>query len=183
MRPLTGFLAVLLLSGLAVGQATFGPDHPHWTPPGAYAAPFVPLVSTPSVSAETIPTPSVRLGLLSPTVGASNATGSNASGAANATLSLNLTAPAAEFAPLTWYGPAAHQRVEAGVAEEAESLRRGSGFESGAALFQDSYGAAQLAAGSRPRGHATPTYTNPDVARVNDTNGLVKFRGKTEHVE
>lgn len=54
-------------------------------------------------------------------------------------------------------------------------------FDSGAARSEDSYGAAELA--SRFHSHkATRVYTNQDVAQVNDTNGLVKFGTKTEHL-
>ena len=54
------------------------------------------------------------------------------------------------------------------------------GIELGAAMFQSSYGVAQLAS-TISRGKAKRVYTNQDVASVNDTNGLIKFRGKLEH--
>jgi hypothetical protein len=54
-------------------------------------------------------------------------------------------------------------------------------YESGAATSQDSYGAAELKSWSHPR-KATKIYTNQDVSQVNDTNGLVKFGNKTEHL-
>jgi hypothetical protein len=54
-------------------------------------------------------------------------------------------------------------------------------FESGAARSQDSYGAAELKSWSHPR-KAAKVYTTQDVAQVNDTNGLVKFGNKTEHL-
>ena len=47
-------------------------------------------------------------------------------------------------------------------------------------MFQSSYGAAQLV-GTGVRAKAKRVYTNQDVASVNDSNGLIKFRGKVEH--
>jgi hypothetical protein len=55
------------------------------------------------------------------------------------------------------------------------------GFDLGAAMSQDSYGAAELKSWSHPR-KAAKIYTNQDVTQVNDTNGLVKFGNKTEHL-
>ncbi len=54
-------------------------------------------------------------------------------------------------------------------------------FDFGAARSQASYGAAVLASLHHP-GKAAKIYTNQDVAQVNDTNGLVKFGNKTEHL-
>jgi len=57
-----------------------------------------------------------------------------------------------------------------------------SGFELGAASFEDSVGAAQLLA-SRPQQRPARTITNDDIARLNQQNGTVQFRGKTEKIE
>jgi hypothetical protein len=65
--------------------------------------------------------------------------------------------------------------------ESGPSTKTSEGFESGAAMSQDSYGAAELKSWSHPR-KAAKIYTNQDVAQVNDTNGLVKFGNKTEHL-
>ncbi len=51
----------------------------------------------------------------------------------------------------------------------------------GAATSQMDYGVAQLA-GIAPRKKAKKTYTNPDVAGVNDATNTIKFRGKVEQV-
>jgi hypothetical protein len=61
------------------------------------------------------------------------------------------------------------------------SSRLSDGFDMGASRSDTSYGAAELAARSHPR-KAAKVYTNQDVAQVNDTNGLVKFGTKTEHL-
>jgi hypothetical protein len=64
---------------------------------------------------------------------------------------------------------------------DTETTRSLEGFESGAAMSQDSYGAADLKSWFHLR-KAAKVYTNQDVAQVNDTNGLVKFGNKTEHL-
>jgi hypothetical protein len=61
------------------------------------------------------------------------------------------------------------------------SAFRSERFDFGAARSQDSFGAAELKSWSHPR-KAARLYTNQDVAQVNDTNGLVKFGNKTEHL-
>ncbi len=64
---------------------------------------------------------------------------------------------------------------------EDDDLANPGGFEFGAATFQSSYGVARLMA-ENGRRKAMRVYTNPDVARVNDNNGMVRYRGKTEQV-
>jgi|HubBroStandDraft_6_1064221.scaffolds.fasta_scaffold191569_3 hypothetical protein len=82
---------------------------------------------------------------------------------------------------------ASSQQVEANEAtadadvNETSTSSKSDGFNSGAARSQDSYGAAELASRFHP-GKAAKVYTNQDVAQVNDTNGLVKFGNKTEHL-
>ncbi len=55
-------------------------------------------------------------------------------------------------------------------------------FNSGAARFQGSYGVAQLM-GNQLRRKATRVYTNPDVARLNDSNGVIRYGGKLAHLD
>src|SRR5438477_12681772 len=80
-------LSVLALCGFATAQVTvisgyasnWAPGYSIYQTPGAHAAPFVPLVTTPSVSIETgMPTQ----------IGASNATTGNVAGATNSAISL-----------------------------------------------------------------------------------------------
>src|ERR1700733_8931570 len=73
MRSLKTLSIILLLSGLAAAQATvIGGTASNWVPAyGVYAAPFVPLVTTPSVTFATV-SPSAA--------GASNATFGNVAG-------------------------------------------------------------------------------------------------------
>jgi hypothetical protein len=60
MRQLWIISTILLLSGLAAAQVTVVSGYAgDWrVPPGAYSTPFVPLVSTPSVSLNSPPSPS-----------------------------------------------------------------------------------------------------------------------------
>src|SRR5580704_8138461 len=106
MRKLSVLCLILLLSGLAAAQATIiGGTAGNWVPAyGVYAAPYVPLVTTPSVTLSTV-SPS--------SAGASNATWGNVAGATNATLSDEFVAqpPVGVFTEPVWYGPSAAVEV------------------------------------------------------------------------
>ena len=184
MRQLTVFCIAIILPALAAGQAIVSSgyiiDSP---PPGAYAQPFVPRLSTPSMSFEDVST--------SP-VGASNATAGNVAGATNATLSVFPAGAVVQHPPSMVLGPE-NWLIESGAEVEAraEAESRGEAtasaetrpLELGVASFQDSYGVAQLAASSRARQQAKRLYTNLDVDRMNQMTGMVKYRDKTERVE
>jgi hypothetical protein len=125
---------LLLLSGLSAAQANGEATVVSgYATTGAYSAPIVPLVNTPSISLEG---PPLQVGISDRT-----------------------------------------QAAEVGVANSATSER----FDLGAARSDDSYGAAELASRFHPA-KAARIYTNQDVAQVNDTNGLVRFGNKTEHL-
>ena len=177
MRLVTILCTLVLLCGFAAAQATMiGGYASNWTPAyGVYAAPFVPLVTTPSVSLSTF-SPSAA--------GASNATGNLVAGATNSTLSMVNTPPQTVLTIPTWYGPTPAQ-VVAGVtaSETAEPARHGHGFATGSASFQVNHGLAELAGLSRPAGKATRTFTNDDVSRMNQNTGTVKYDGKTEKIQ
>ena len=176
MRQLAGFWMVLLMSGLAAGQAD-------WTPPGTYAQPFIPRTATPSASFDSVMTPSLTLDSPSPVVGATNATAGNVAGAGNSTSSVVTTGqPVYYYQPL-WYAPGVqpYGNVDEFISPAQTPGRTPGGFEFGAATFQSSYGVARLMA-ENSRRKAMRVYTNPDVARVNDNNGMVRYRGKTEQV-
>ena len=177
MRQLTGFLMVLLFSGLAAGQAD-------WIPPGTYAEPFVPRLATPSASFESVMTPTLALSSPSLVVGASDATAGNVAGAGNATSSVVTTGEPVYYNQPLWYAPGVqpYEGMEEFTSPAtAVSRPAPGGFEFGAATFQSSYGVARLMA-ENGRRKAMRVYTNPDVARVNDNNGMVRYRGKTEQV-
>ena len=178
MRRLMIAFSFLALCGLASAQVTvisgyasnWAPGYSVYQTPGAYAAPFVPLVTTPSVSIETgLPTQ----------IGASNATAGNLAGATNATISI--------VAPNMSASPGVQSAQEVAPRPESEPSTQGaaastSGFEFGAASFEGSLGAAQLPV-YRPQQRPARIITNDDIARLNQQNGTVQFRGKTEKIE
>jgi len=186
MGPLKSLSLVLLLSGLALGQATtIGGYASNWAPPyGVYAAPFVPLVVTPSV----------RLATVSPSAaGASNATFGNVAGARNATLDIPPgPPPVGVFTVPVWYGPKPQGTALAGIHREREmemEMRGMAGMtheeqarplEVGLASFQHTHSVTQLMAGAGPARKASRTYTNADIDRFNQSTGNVKYDGKTE---
>lgn len=178
MRQLSVLCLLCLLCGFAFAQASIiGGTASNWAPAyGVYAAPYVPLVVTPSVTLSTVsPSP----------VGASNATWGNVAGASNATLSEEFVAhpPVGVYTRPVWYGPSAtahtggamHRRMQGEKEQEGRS-----GFVSG--VSEGTWSVAQLMSGSTPAGKASRTYTNQDVNRMNDGNGTVKYRGKTQHI-
>ncbi len=175
MRLLNPLCMVLLLSGLAAAQATvIGGTASNWAPAyGIYAAPFVPLVTTPSVTLATV-SPSAA--------GASNATFGNTAGASNATLSIVSQPPVGVYTEPVWYGPSAAVETPAEPTPEGRPSHRARAFEVGFASWQSSESVAHLMAGSTGAKKAARTYTNQDVDQVNQKNGTVRYRGKTEHI-
>lgn len=182
MRSLKTLSMILLLSGLAAAQATvIGGTASNWVPAyGVYAAPFVPLVTTPSVTLATV-SPSA--------VGASNATFGNVAGATNATLSYVSQPPAGAYTQAiwspsytqpTWLNPSAAGETPAEAMPESRPMHRA--FNVGVASWQSSESAAHLMASSTPSKRAARTYTNQDVEQENQKNGMVKYDGKTEHI-
>jgi len=188
MRFVSVVCMLLLLCGFAAAQATvIGGTASNWAPAyGVYAAPFVPLVTTPSVTLSTV----------SPTaVGARNATFGNVAGAVNSTLSPEFVAeppvgvytepvwygepPAGVYAEPLRYGPSAemqpgHMRPHHEAAEQA--------FDFMVSPRESRESVARLMAGAGPARKASRTYTNQDVDQVNQKNGMVKWDGKTEHI-
>lgn len=177
MRPLMIFCTLLLLCGLAAAQATaIGGYASNWPPSyGVYAAPFVPLVTTPSVS----------LGTYSPSAtGASNATSGLVAGATNATLSMVAPPPQGVLTVPQWYGPTPEFGPSvAEVAREHARHHKMHGGDFGAASFQSTTGLATLAGLSRPQGKAARTYTNADIDRINQNTGTVKWDNKSEKIQ
>ena len=184
MRSIYVLCGLLLLCGLAAGQATtIGGTANNWAPAyGVYAAPFVPLVTTPSVTLSTV----------SPmAVGASNATFGNVAGATNATLSDEFIAepPVGVYTEPNWYGPSAPVAALAVAMyppppprHEGGHEARERGFDFVVAAIESTASVATVRAGAPSTGKASRTYTNQDVDRQNQNNGLVKWDGKTEHI-
>jgi hypothetical protein len=178
MRRLLIAFSLLALCGLASAQVTvisgyasnWAPGYSVYQTPGAYAAPFVPLVTTPSVSIETgQPTQT----------GASNATAGNVAGATNATISI--VAPNMSAARGVQSAPEVASRPESEPSTQSAAPST-AGFEFGAASFEGSLGASQLPT-SRLQQRPARIITNEDIARLNQQNGTVQFRGETEKIE
>ena len=178
MRMLSVLSLLVLLSGLAAAQATLiGGTASNWVPAyGIYGAPYVPLVTTPSVTLSTV----------SPyAVGASNATFGLVAGATNATLSPEFVGepPVGVYTQPVWYGPSG----ETGEAPLPRGHMHGATKEQAAFDFVRSswgerMGAARLMAAAGPARKASRTYTNQDVDLMNQKTGTVTYRGKTEHM-
>src|SRR5271154_6057486 len=129
MRSLKTLSMILLLSGLAAAQATvIGGTASNWVPAyGVYAAPFVPLVTTPSVTLATVsPSPA----------GASNATFGNVAGASNATLSIVSQPPVGAYTEPVWYGPSAGLEAPVEPMAEGRQARGVHAFNVGTASWQ-----------------------------------------------
>jgi hypothetical protein len=186
MRPVAMFCTLVLLPGFcaaqAGGQATVISGYAGtWAvPPGAYALPSSPLVTTPSI--ESVPPPLI--------VGASSATGANIVGASNSTLAAEPGTGAEQGVSYPLWTPAFFPQLAPQLAPFSSGSRQESrpaeaqdgSFDLGLATFQSDYGAARLAANSGPRSHAAKTYTNDDLARLQQNTGEVKFRDKSEHL-
>jgi len=178
MRLASVFCLVLLLCGFAAAQATIiGGTAGNWVPAyGVYAAPYVPMVTTPSVTLATV----------SPVaVGASNATWGNVAGATNATMSSEFVAdpPVGVYTEPVWYGPSAAVAVPAGPMHARRHAQREEGaFDFIASPRESTVSVAILSKEAGPARKASRTLTNQDVDRVNQTNGTVKYKGKTEHI-
>ena len=182
MRSVMVFSAVLLLCGFALGQATVvNGTAGNWIPSyGYYAAPIVPLVTTPSVSLSTVsPDP----------VGARNATWGNVAGATNSTLSIVNDPPQSVYTQPVFYQPAPssavvvieppaphHEMMEMHGEHHMEHHRA---YDYVAGYDMD--GIAAMAKSSNGK-KATKTYTNDDIDKMNQSTGMVKYDGKTEQM-
>lgn len=162
----------LFVLGFVLLCCAFASAQDAWIYPGQYAEPSAPRLSTPIAYPGAFPTPILTLDTPPLAVGASNSTLQNATGS-----------PVYYNQPLM-YEPGV-QYVQASSVPSAQSFPAASGgknrIDLGAATSQMDYGVAQLA-GIAPRKKAKKTYTNPDVAGVNDATNTIKFRGKVEQV-
>ncbi len=182
MRPYLVLIAVVLMAVAAFAQQ---PVPLRGYSPCLYGCgPFVPLVTTPMVSLQTVsPNP----------VGASNATTGLIAGATNSTLSEIQGSTSSEYTVAVWYQggaplttpqvrlwPAPLGRAARPMHEEhgpREAEREGWTYFTGPEHTADAAQAAGEAKGLKKAGHV---YTNDDVTRQNDANGTVKHGGKTE---
>jgi hypothetical protein len=184
MRLFTVFCAALFLSTLALGQA----------PEYYRSGPYVPLVTTPSVSLQTVsPSP----------VGATNATTGLIAGARNATLSLVNGNTSSVYTEAVWYsGGGAPVISNPAVSLEARPLHRGEMHgemrmerreheraEAGPrnwtyfAALEETSSPVEASASAKGGRKATRTITNQDIDQENQKTGIVKYGGKTEEIK
>ena len=136
-------------------------------------------------------------------VGASNATTGLIAGATNSTLSQINGSTSSVYTEAVWYqggaplttpevnlwpepaGREMHAMRHPGPTEaghehgRVKEERQGWLFFTGAEYTADVVAAASAGKGARKAGHV---YTNDDVTRQNDNNGVVKYRGKSEKI-
>jgi len=173
MRTLSALCLVILLCGFAAGQATIiGGYASNWGPAyGWYlAAPFVPFLTTPAISLTSV-TPSP--------VGASSTAFGLVAGATNSTLSLPTQAVSGYTQPV-WYNAPAALETPAESAPQARHEQAARAFDFGISAEGGGIGARTPHPGEVRK--AARAYTNQDADRMNDTNGTVKYGGKTEHI-
>jgi len=183
MRPFTVLCATLLFSSLALGQT-----------PGYAGGPYVPLVTTPSISLQTVsPAP----------VGARNATTGLIAGARNSTLSLVNGNTSSVYTEAVWYsGGGAPVISNPAVSLEVRPLHRGEMHggmhmeprdheraEAGPrnwtyfASWSETSSPVDAAVAAKSGRKATRTITNQDIDQENQKTGTVKYDGKTEEIK
>jgi hypothetical protein len=182
MRLVSMCCTLLLLCGMAVGQATVISGYAsNWAPSyGVYVGPYVPLITTPEVSLSTV----------SPwAAGASSSAFGLVAGAVNSTLSSEFVGepPAPVYTEPVFYGQTQAELASPGFygappAPHAMHRREVEKEQAFDFISGESRGAATLIAGAAPGRKASRTYTNQDVQRQNDKNGFVHYDGKTEHI-
>ena len=179
MSFLKALCFVVLLSAFAAAQVTVIQGTASYWAPGAYAGPFVPMITTPSVTLSTV-SPSA--------VGASNATFGNVAGATNATLSDEFvaappvgvyTAPVFYGAPATLPEPVIYGPPAAAAPAHAEQMHGHHHHAVNLGVSTSGPSVAQLLASSHGK-KANRTYTNQDIDQMNQSTGTVKYDGKTE---
>lgn len=176
--------AVLLVCGLASAQV----------PEYYRTGPYVPLVTTPSISLQTFsPAP----------VGARNATTGLMAGARNSTLSMNNGNTSSVYTEAVWYSgggaplisspavslevrPLHHREMHDGMRmemrehERAEAGPRNWTYFAASNETSNPVEASMAARGARK---ATRIITNDDIDKENLKTGVVKYGGKTEEIK
>jgi hypothetical protein len=187
MRLLIALCAAALFSSIAVGQvipANVGFD--------GCGAPYIPRLTTPEVSLQTVS---------ANPVGASNATYGLTAGATNGTLS-NVTGNlGGTYTQPVWYAggttplissPAVELSVPVAHVHNMERMERERERERTEAApkawiyfasEQETSSAVDASKSARTGRHAARTITNQDVDQQNSKNGFVKYDGKTEQIK
>ena len=194
MRPCLVLIGVVLIAVAAFGQQPV---------PRTYGGcvygcgPYVPLLTTPMISLETVsPNP----------VGARNATTGLVAGATNSTLSQLEGSGSSNYTVAVWYqggAPLTTRDVNLlpePIGREMRSMHGGMPEERGSreingpenarhesrrqwSYFTGSEYTTDLAKVAKGPGAGPHAYTNADVTRQNDKNGNVHYDGKTEKIQ
>lgn len=186
MRLFTVLCAAIFVSSLAVGQTTAIHGYT-----GYGYGPYVPLVTTPEISLQTVSTSSP--------VGASNATGGLVAGATNSTLSMISGNVSAVYTQPVWYSggttplisspsvqlPGATMTMPMMHAAMRMEHERAEGAPKAWTFYSSAEGTSPVEASVSTRSgrRAARTYTNQDVEQENQKNGTVKYDGKTETIK
>jgi hypothetical protein len=187
MRILIALCAAALFSSAAVGQiapASVGYD--------GCSAPYIPRLTTPEVSLQTVS---------AAPVGASNATYGLNAGATNGTLSNVTGNVGGTYTQPVWYAggttplvssPAVELSVPLVRMHNMERMEREREHERAEAQgrpwvyyasTEETSSAVDASTAARSGRHATRTITNQDVDQQNSKNGMVKYDGKTEQIK
>ena len=189
MRTLQLLCAILLFSALTFAQ-NMGRSYPGYAGCFYGCAPFVPLVSTPMISFQTV---------TSNPVGATNATGGLTAGATNSTMESLPVDSSTDHTQVVWYRgantvptqevaetalPAAHHPMMEHM-QHMEHMGMMHHGEEQAAVYiagpvEPESVTAVSAGGVRK---ATRTITNQDIDQLNQKTGTVKYDSKTEKIQ
>jgi hypothetical protein len=186
MRLFTAVCVVLFVSSLVGAQTS--PIHGYV---GYGYGPYVPMVTTPEISLQTVSTTSP--------VGATNATGGLQAGARNSTLEMMSGNVSAVYTQPVWYAggttpvisrPSVQLPIQGAGMQPMMHMERMMEHEHEAAAKPWTYfaaeevtGAAEASASARTGKRATRTITNQDIDQENQKTGTVKYDGKTETIK
>lgn len=187
MRLLIVLCAAALLSSVALGQVV-----PASVTYDGCGAPYIPRLTTPEVSLETVS---------AAPVGASNATYGLTAGATNATLSNVTGNVGGTYTQPVWYAggttplissPAVQLSVPLARGHNVERMEREREHEKAEAApkawiyyasEEETSSAVDASVSARTSRHAARTITNQDVDQENHKTGFVKYDGKTEQIK
>jgi hypothetical protein len=194
MRIFTLLYSMVLLSSLSFGQDWRGV--PGYCPYGC--GPYIPLITTPSLSFSMVS---------QNPAGATNATGGLVAGATNSTLSEVAGDTGAVYTMPVWYSGGEAPLVSPGLPELPTSTPSTSGrghrardgmprdlSKSELESEQERQNAATTPVawiyfssaepgGAEPAMQSTRSYSNGDVSRQNQQNGVIKRRGTTQKIQ
>lgn len=187
MRVLSALCAAALFSSVAIAQVV-----PASVQYDGCGAPYIPRLTTPEVSLQTVS---------ANPVGASNATYGLKAGATNGTLSNVTGNVGGTYTQPVWYAggttplissPSVELSVPVAQVHNMERMEREREHERAEgqnrawiyyASEAETSSAVEAATSARTGRHAGRTITNQDVDQQNAKNGFVKYDGKTEQIK